>query len=61
MGFEKTILKAGNGLKPRRGQTVTVHCTGFGKNRDLTQKFWCTYIWDDGSRSEDDDDNDDDR
>jgi len=21
---------------------VTVHCTGYGKNRDLTQKFWST-------------------
>jgi FKBP-type peptidyl-prolyl cis-trans isomerase len=42
MGFTKTLLKAGNGLKPKRGQSVTVHCTGFGKNRDLTKKFWST-------------------
>ena len=21
---------------------MTVHCTGFGKNRDLSQKFWST-------------------
>ena len=42
MGFTKQILKAGNGLKPQRGQSVTVHCTGFGKNRDLSQKFWST-------------------
>jgi hypothetical protein len=27
MGFTKTILKVGNGLKPERGQSVTVHCT----------------------------------
>lgn len=35
MGFTKTLIKAGNGLKPKAGQSVTVHCTGFGKNRDL--------------------------
>nr|UGV95573.1 peptidyl-prolyl cis-trans isomerase FKBP12 [Polytrichastrum alpinum] len=42
MGFEKEIIRAGNGIKPARGKTVTVHCTGFGKNRDLSQKFWST-------------------
>ena len=42
MGFTKQTLKAGNGVKPQRGQSVTVHCTGFGKNRDLSQKFWST-------------------
>lgn len=42
MGFTKTILKAGNGLKPKKGQSVTVHCTGMGKNRDFAQKFWST-------------------
>ena len=42
MGFTKQIIRAGNGVKPQRGQNVTVHCTGFGKNRDLSQKFWST-------------------
>ena len=42
MGFTKSILRAGNGVFPQRGQSVTVHCTGYGKNRDLTQKFWST-------------------
>ena len=42
MGFTKEVLKEGNGVKPRRGQEVTVHCTGYGKNRDLSQKFWST-------------------
>mmetsp|Transcript_24961 Transcript_24961/g.36647 ORF Transcript_24961/g.36647 Transcript_24961/m.36647 type:complete len:114 (-) Transcript_24961:385-726(-) len=42
MGFTKTILKIGNGVLPKRGQNVTVHCTGFGKDRDLTKKFWST-------------------
>jgi len=42
MGFTKEVLKEGGGSKPSRGQTVSVHCTGYGKNRDLTQKFWST-------------------
>nr|GLL28618.1 peptidyl-prolyl cis-trans isomerase FKBP12 [Ipomoea trifida] len=42
MGVEKEIVSAGNGPKPVRGQTVTVHCTGFGKDGDLSQKFWST-------------------
>eukprot|EP00521_Asterionellopsis_glacialis_P005410 CAMPEP_0195267188 /NCGR_PEP_ID=MMETSP0706-20130129/12442_1 /TAXON_ID=33640 /ORGANISM="Asterionellopsis glacialis, Strain CCMP134" /LENGTH=112 /DNA_ID=CAMNT_0040321893 /DNA_START=29 /DNA_END=367 /DNA_ORIENTATION=+ len=42
MGFTKTILRAGNGIKPQVGQQVTVHCTGYGKNRDLQLKFWST-------------------
>jgi FKBP-type peptidyl-prolyl cis-trans isomerase len=41
MGVTKEVLKAGNGSKPNAGQKVTVHCTGYGKNRDLTKKFWC--------------------
>ena len=42
MGFTKELLRAGNGTKPQRGQNVTVHCTGYGKHRDLGQKFWST-------------------
>jgi hypothetical protein len=42
MGFTKTVIKEGNGEKPARGQYVTVHCTGYGKNRDMSQKFWST-------------------
>ncbi|XP_042497252.1 peptidyl-prolyl cis-trans isomerase FKBP12 [Macadamia integrifolia] len=42
MGVEKQVLRAGTGPKPIPGQTVTVHCTGFGKNGDLSQKFWST-------------------
>ena len=42
MGFSKTIIRAGNGVLPRRGQNVTVHCTGYGKNRNLAEKFWST-------------------
>ncbi|XP_068636550.1 peptidyl-prolyl cis-trans isomerase FKBP12 [Aristolochia californica] len=42
MGVEKQVLAPGNGPKPVRGQNVTVHCTGYGKNGDLSQKFWST-------------------
>uniref|UniRef100_A0A0F7H0J6 peptidylprolyl isomerase n=1 Tax=Cypripedium formosanum TaxID=53042 RepID=A0A0F7H0J6_9ASPA len=42
MGVEKEILTIGNGPKPIRGQNVTVHCTGFGKDGDLSKKFWST-------------------
>jgi peptidylprolyl isomerase len=42
MGFNKTLLRAGNGQKPRPGDHVTVHCTGYGRNRDLSQVFWST-------------------
>jgi peptidylprolyl isomerase len=42
MGFEKTILKEGDGALPTVGKPVTVHCTGFGKNRDLNVPFWST-------------------
>ena len=44
MGVTKEVLKAGNGSKPLKGQNVTVHCTGYGKNRDLTKVFWCKCI-----------------
>lgn len=42
MGFEKEILKVGTGPKPVKGQKVTVHCTGYGKDGDLSKKFWST-------------------
>lgn len=42
MGITKTLIRAGNGVLPKRGQSVTVHCTGYGKNGDLSQKFWST-------------------
>ncbi|KAL7119330.1 hypothetical protein ACP275_02G056100 [Erythranthe tilingii] len=42
MGIEKELLRAGTGPKPVSGQKVTVHCTGFGKNGDLSKKFWST-------------------
>ena len=42
MGYTKTVIKEGNGEKPAKGQYVTVHCTGYGKNRDMSQKFWST-------------------
>lgn len=42
MGYEKTVLREGYGPMPQRGQTVTVHCTGYGKNNDLRVPFWST-------------------
>lgn len=41
MGVTKEVMVEGkSGQKPAQGQTVTVHCTGYGKNRDLKEKFW---------------------
>ncbi|XP_073126166.1 peptidyl-prolyl cis-trans isomerase FKBP12 [Henckelia pumila] len=42
MGVEKEVLSNGSGSKLVSGQKVTVHCTGFGKNGDLSKKFWST-------------------
>ncbi|KAI7990346.1 hypothetical protein ACSBR2_021962 [Camellia fascicularis] len=42
MGVEKEVITAGTGPKPVPGQSVTVHCTGYGKNGNLSQKFWST-------------------
>ena len=42
MGYTKEVLKEGNGEKPNKGQYVTVHCTGYGKNKDMNEKFWST-------------------
>jgi peptidylprolyl isomerase len=42
MGFVKTLIRAGNGVMPKRGQSVTVHCTGYGKNRNMNETFWST-------------------
>ncbi|XP_078157336.1 FK506-binding protein 12 [Carex rostrata] len=42
MGLVKQILRAGTGPKPVKGQNVTVHCTGYGKDGDLSKKFWST-------------------
>ena len=42
MGYEKTVLREGSGPVPQRGQTVTVQCTGYGKNNDLRVPFWST-------------------
>ncbi|CAH8363333.1 unnamed protein product [Eruca vesicaria subsp. sativa] len=42
MGVEKQVIRPGTGAKPASGQTVTVHCTGFGKGGDLSKQFWST-------------------
>ncbi|GFP96232.1 peptidyl-prolyl cis-trans isomerase fkbp12 [Phtheirospermum japonicum] len=42
MGVEKEFLRAGTSPKLIAGQNFTVHCTDFGKNGDLAEKFWST-------------------
>jgi hypothetical protein len=42
MGITKEVIRQGNGQTPVKGQKVTVNCTGYGKDRDLSQKFWST-------------------
>jgi len=40
MGVTKTVVSNGNGVRPQRGQTITVHCTGYLKAG--MNKFWST-------------------
>ena len=41
MGITKEVLKKAVGTQmPQRGQNVIVHCTGYGKNGNLNEKFW---------------------
>ena len=40
--YEKEVKVHGNGKQVQKGNTVTVHCTGYGKDRDLNHKFWST-------------------
>jgi peptidylprolyl isomerase len=44
MPFTKEVVTEapGGAPGPRRGDNVSVHCTGFGKNGDLSKKFWST-------------------
>lgn len=44
MGVEKEVLMEApaDAPLPSRGATITVHCTGYGKDRDLNKKFWST-------------------
>uniref|UniRef100_A0A7S2XKE8 Peptidyl-prolyl cis-trans isomerase n=1 Tax=Lotharella oceanica TaxID=641309 RepID=A0A7S2XKE8_9EUKA len=40
--WKKEIVTEGKGPTPKKGDKVTVHCTGYGKNNDLSKKFWST-------------------
>lgn len=40
MGVTKELIAEGHGATPAVGSTVTVQCTGYGKDRDLGVKFW---------------------
>eukprot|EP01120_Amphizonella_sp_Union-15-10_P013931 TRINITY_DN657_c0_g1_i1.p1 TRINITY_DN657_c0_g1~~TRINITY_DN657_c0_g1_i1.p1 ORF type:complete len:112 (-),score=18.29 TRINITY_DN657_c0_g1_i1:130-465(-) len=41
MGVTKELVKEGNGLPPKPGQLITVHCTGWVAG-DPPKKFWST-------------------
>ena len=41
-GYVIEWIKKSKGNKPIAGQSVTVHCTGYGKNGDLKSIFWTT-------------------
>lgn len=43
MSFTYTCITPSNGPSIVKGQTVTVHCTGYGKNGDLNVPFWSTH------------------
>ena len=40
MGVERIVKKEGSSQKPKRGDTITVHCTGY--LTDGKKKFWST-------------------
>ncbi|KEG12198.1 peptidylprolyl isomerase [Trypanosoma grayi] len=40
MGVTRTVIVDGNGVQPKAGDTITVHCTGF--LADGMKKFWST-------------------
>jgi len=44
MGVEKEIIQEApaDAPLPSKGASITVHCTGYGKNNDLNEKFWST-------------------
>ena len=45
MGFTKETLKEGaSAVFPAKGQKVTVHCTGYGKNRDMVTSVQYTLL-----------------
>ncbi|GMQ01502.1 hypothetical protein CsSME_00048119 [Camellia sinensis var. sinensis] len=39
MGVEKEVITAGTGPKPVPGQSVTVHCTGYGYSLSLSSQY----------------------
>lgn len=41
--YNRVVILPGAGEFPRKGDFVTVHCSGYGKSRDLACKFWSTH------------------
>jgi len=42
MGVIRKVLRAGTGAMPKRGDKITVHCTGYVQNAEDRKKFWST-------------------
>jgi peptidylprolyl isomerase len=42
MGVEKEVITEGTGPTPSKGQTITVHCTGY-LAEPTQRKFWSTH------------------
>eukprot|EP00485_Elphidium_margaritaceum_P024850 CAMPEP_0202716500 /NCGR_PEP_ID=MMETSP1385-20130828/101983_1 /ASSEMBLY_ACC=CAM_ASM_000861 /TAXON_ID=933848 /ORGANISM="Elphidium margaritaceum" /LENGTH=127 /DNA_ID=CAMNT_0049378275 /DNA_START=19 /DNA_END=402 /DNA_ORIENTATION=- len=51
-GFDIEFLQTKSASKPKAGQMVTVHCTGYGKNGDMTKTFWTTRKSDGAAKDE---------
>jgi len=43
MGVTKEVIQEGSGPKPQKGQTITVHCTGY-LTSPTQKKFWSTKV-----------------
>jgi peptidylprolyl isomerase len=49
MGVQKTVTKPGNGVTPKKGQRITVHCTGTIESTGLSSLLWARAISDEST------------